>query len=124
MKKKALKEEQKPEIVTISDNSSYFRSAIGVNADLEVKVRSDEEIIIGGCVFKPVTEKIYGKDIDDKEIILNQRKVKSKMLEGILKELLAEENEVLMSPIRFNGVSTIHIKQIFEKYGIVNESKF
>jgi len=42
----------------------------------------------------------------------------------ILQELLEEEQEVLMSPHRFNGVHVSHIKRIFEKYGIVNEPKF
>lgn len=55
---------------------------------------------------------------------LNQRKVKSKMLEGILEEMLDREQEIIYDVKRFNGVSTSHIKRVFEKYGIVNEDKF
>jgi hypothetical protein len=55
---------------------------------------------------------------------LNQRKAKSKMLEGILEEMLDREQEIIYDVKRFNGVSTSHIKRVFEKYGIVNEDKF
>ena len=160
---------------------------------------TNEEIIIGGCVFTPVTEKIYEKDIDDKYLSrwdgkeqsfismgleekgseqgpyffhnpstwnepnenipvpnvtpdeehqrkativntlivnafrldieafgwlmdkLNQRKVKSKMLEGILEELLAEEKGVSSG---VNAVDVRDIKSVFEKYGIINKAKF
>ncbi len=55
---------------------------------------------------------------------LNQRKVSYKILKGLLKEILAREQEIIYDVKRFNGVSTNHIKSVFEKYGIVNETKF
>jgi len=42
----------------------------------------------------------------------------------LLKEILDEQQEVISSPIRFNGVHIEKIKQIFEKYGIVLEQEF
>ena len=44
--------------------------------------------------------------------------------ENILEDLLKEQQEVVSSPIRFNGVSIEKIKQVFEKYGIILEQEF
>jgi hypothetical protein len=41
-----------------------------------------------------------------------------------MEEILVEEQSIISSPIRFDGVHVSHIKRIFEKYGIVNEPKF
>ena len=48
------------------------------------------------------------------------------MLQGkqLLKEVLDEQQEVISSPIRFNGVHIEKIKQIFAKYGIIIEQDF
>ena len=42
----------------------------------------------------------------------------------ILKDLLNEQEEVIMSPIRFNGVHVDKIKQVFKKYGVEFEQQF
>ena len=42
----------------------------------------------------------------------------------LLKELLDEQQEVISSPIRFNGVHIEKIKQVFAKYGIRIEQEF
>ena len=44
--------------------------------------------------------------------------------QNILEGLLNEQEEVISSPIRFNGVHIDKIKQIFEKYGITLEQEF
>ena len=42
----------------------------------------------------------------------------------ILQDLLNEKEEVIMSPIRFNGVHVQKIKQVFSKYGVEFEQQF
>ena len=42
----------------------------------------------------------------------------------ILYELLTEQEEIISSPIRFNGVSIEKLKQIFEKNGVKYEIPF
>jgi hypothetical protein len=96
----------------------------------------DEKVEIGGCVFTPITEKIYGKDIDDKLLsrwdddkqgfvgMVVDNKHETIDMSKILEEILAEERSIISSPIRFDGVHVSHIKRVFEKYGIINEPKF
>lgn len=42
----------------------------------------------------------------------------------LLTDVLVESEEVLCSPIRFDGVHVNKIKAVFAKYGIVEEDKF
>lgn len=42
----------------------------------------------------------------------------------ILQDLLNEQEEIVMSPIRFNGVHINKIKQVFAKYGVEIEREF
>ena len=44
--------------------------------------------------------------------------------QSLLTEVLNESEEVLFSPIRFDGVHVDKIKAVFAKHGIVEESKF
>lgn len=46
------------------------------------------------------------------------------LLKRLLEKIQDEEQEVLMSPIRFNGVHIKKINEIFNKYGIKTETKF
>ena len=46
------------------------------------------------------------------------------VLKGLLEDIQNEEKEILMSPIRFNGVHIKKINEIFNKYGIKTETKF
>jgi hypothetical protein len=45
-------------------------------------------------------------------------------LKRLLEKIQDKEQEVLMSPVRFNGVHIKTINEIFEKYGIKTETKF
>jgi hypothetical protein len=42
----------------------------------------------------------------------------------LLNDMLMNQEEVISSPIRFNGVSIEKLKQIFEKNGVKYESPF
>ena len=42
----------------------------------------------------------------------------------ILNELLGNQKEIINSPIRFNGVHIEKIKEVFGKYGILEEINF
>lgn len=42
----------------------------------------------------------------------------------LLNELINNQEEIISSPIRFNGVSIQKIKQVFEKNGVKYESPF
>ena len=42
----------------------------------------------------------------------------------ILQDLLNEQEEIVMSPIRFNGVHINKIKQVFAKYEVEIEQQF
>jgi hypothetical protein len=44
--------------------------------------------------------------------------------QNMLEDLLNEQEEVISSPTRFNGVHIEKIKQVFEKYGITLEQEF
>lgn len=46
------------------------------------------------------------------------------VLSGLLEDIQNEEEEILMSPIRFNGVHIKKINEIFNKYGIKIENQF
>ena len=43
---------------------------------------------------------------------------------SILKQCLNEQQEIISSPIRFNGVSNEKLKEVFKRNGIINESEF
>ena len=43
---------------------------------------------------------------------------------NLLTELMMEQQEIISSPIRFNGVSVQKIKQIFERHGITFDIGF
>ena len=42
----------------------------------------------------------------------------------LLNDMLMNQDEIISSPIRFNGVSIEKLKQIFEKNGVKYESPF
>ena len=46
------------------------------------------------------------------------------VLKRLLEDIQNEEEEILMSPIRFNGVHIKKINEIFNKYGIKIENQF
>ena len=43
---------------------------------------------------------------------------------ALLADLMNEQQEVINSPIRFNGVRVEKIKQVFEKYGVKSDVGF
>ena len=43
---------------------------------------------------------------------------------SILKQCLNEQEEIVSSPIRFNGVHNEKLKEVFKRNGIINEPDF
>ena len=60
--------------------------------------------------------------VDD--MILYTNKVKLLTARQLLKECLAEQQEIISSPLRFNGVHIERIKEVFRRNGIIHENEF
>ena len=67
-----------------------------------------------GCLSKD--SKICG--------VFSKVEEKESKLESIFNDLLNEQEEIISSPKRFNGVSIEKIKQIFAKYGVKYKQPF
>ena len=74
-----------------------------------------EKIIVGVLCGHSIEKAV------DKILKLHQEQVKNNQ---ILQDLLKEQEEIIMSPIRFNGVHVDKIKQVFAKHGIEFEQQF
>jgi hypothetical protein len=72
------------------------------------------------------TQKVFNEFLAErkreKDLKANLIKTDEKMI--ILKDLLRYEKEIISSPIRFNGVSVEHIRQVFARYGTIEDIKF
>ena len=76
---------------------------------------------------KKIEDLLRHTDLKESEIewlkqeLLNLHSVSQREL---LKDMLMNQEEIISSPIRFNGVAIEKLKQIFEKNGVKYESPF
>lgn len=78
------------------------------------------------------SEKLYAVKSDLGKLKRENKKLKEQLKDAkesgnnnqILQDLLNEQEEIIMSPIRFNGVHVQKIKEVFSKYGVEFEQGF
>ena len=82
----------------------------------------DEEIKRLESFKNPIYEHV--KQLKEYKAIKEALSIHDGINNQILQDLLKEQEEVIMSPIRFNGVHVEKIKQVFKKYGVEFEQQF